>query len=75
MTEGMLGFEFPFLAGAGLGAGVYGTPFDYGFFGFLQGGVFGEHLSIGGGVSLKPIGDIVLEIFRKGYEQINPYPF
>ena len=58
--DGKIGGEIPFLAGAGCGLGVYGTAQDAGYFFFVDGGLFGQHLSIGIGASLQPLLDMLL---------------
>ena len=47
------GAGIPFLAGAGPGGGLYWTSDgEGGVFGFVSGGIFGEHISVGAGAGL-----------------------
>ncbi|HET8937016.1 MAG TPA: RHS repeat-associated core domain-containing protein [Polyangiales bacterium] len=53
LYEGAIGLEIPFLAGGGIGAGVFDSDSDHGLFFFAHGGIIGEHGPLGIGFSTK----------------------
>jgi RHS repeat-associated protein len=59
LEEGSFGLELPFLLGAGLGGGSYQTGSEYGIYIYANGGILGEHATLGFGF---PISGIVNDI-------------
>lgn len=63
LFDARAGPEIPLLGGLAGGVGTYGSPSDCGLYVYVDGGVLGEHVSVGFGASTQELLDLLVGLF------------